>query len=1111
MSRQVLLVSQDGSAPHRTIGAALSAAADGALITISPGTYRESLVVDRVVTLAAGADGVVIDGAGDSAVVVDAEAVRLSGLTLTGGGEQTPVVEVRRGEAALEACAVSGDEAWAAVLAWHQGTLIARSCRVRGPGGAGIVVTSSGQNVVEGTTVEQTRSSAVVVTERGRLTVRQCRLVDPGGNGVCVNGQAHGTVEDTAVTGSGQPALVAEQNGRLDLLRVTVSGSAGLDAYLTSGAETTLTDCAFTGSGGESVLVAGGAAPVLRGCTLSGAARGAVRITEASAPRLEDCAVDGTPLGVLADGGSRPVLRGLTVRGTDRGVLAGDGAVVEGDRLTVNAGSTGVLAGRGAVLTLRESEISTERPGAALELTEGATGRLHELRLRAADGPALALTGASALAESCVLTASGAVVGADAGLELKDTEIGGSDTDGLRVSGGGRLTALGCRVHGARGHGVHLQATSRAELEHCVVSDNAGDGIRVNTEEPVRVQSCELRDNGGRALHRMRSGARLTVVDVTGADAPDDPHPDRQGPTPQDGAARPDPAPTTPGGPSGQPSPTARHTGTGPLAEMDALVGLDSVKQEVTGLINLNRMTRLREEMGLPMPPMSRHLVFAGPPGTGKTTVARLYGAVLAELGILSQGHIVEVSRADLVAQIIGGTAIKTTEVVNRALGGVLFIDEAYTLTNQSKGTGPDFGQEAVETLMKLMEDHRDEIVVIVAGYSAQMDQFLASNPGMASRFSRTVEFPNYTVDELVTIVRGLCGKHYYELTEDAFDAVARYFERIPKGPTFGNGRVARQLFETMISKQASRLALSAPDSNAELSRLTEADVETVPDPAPTPTDTTGPAPEGTPPADLTSPALARIATLIGLDDVRRALGTRLAELVATAQRTPAPPGTANLVLVGPEGSGRDAVAVLYAKSLAELGVSRTGTVHRVPLSAVPSRWPGQPEAYLSHLLDEASGGLLLAELDPWFAQRTPDERAAVVTAFTEAAPRHPDVVLALSADQALLSTLLDGPTGTRLAGLFTERLDFRPYLPEELARLTVRRLLTLGLEPADGTLEALTDHFTAVPAPRGAFDAHLTADRLADAAVSATVGPAEVRTDRRESEAERPGTPALA
>ncbi|WP_327179401.1 right-handed parallel beta-helix repeat-containing protein [Streptomyces sp. NBC_01335] len=1090
MSRQILLVSQDGTAPYRTIGAALAAAADGALITISAGTYRESLVVNRVVTLAAGAAGVRIDGGGAGAVVIDAEAARLSGLVLEGGSEQTPVVEVRRGEAALEECTVSGN-AWAGILVWHQGTLIARSCRVTGPGGAGIVVTSTGANVIEGTMVGQTLSSAIVVAERGRLTVRDCRLDQAGGNGVCVNGQAHGIVEGTRITGSGQPAVVAEQNGRLELTGVTVSGSAGLDAYLTSGAEITLTDCSFTGSGGESVLVAGGAAPTLRGCSLSGAARDGLRITEKSSPLLEDCEISATPVGVLVDASSRPVLRGLTVRGTERGLLAVDGAVVRGERLTVAARSTGILAKGRAELHLRESEVATESQGAAVELAEGATGRFHEVRVRAADGPGLTLTGASAVAESCVVMDSGMSVGADAHLELKDTEAGGSDTDGIRVAGGGSLTAVGCRVHGARGHGVHLQSTSRAELDHCVVFDNAGDGVRVNTEEPVRIQSCEIRDNGGQALHRMRSDARLTVVDVTGTEDFSDPGPGDA----DDTGAPPAREPRAPdeGGTGAQPR--ARHTGTGPLAEMDALVGLESVKQEVTGLINLNKMTRRREEMGLPMPPMSRHLVFAGPPGTGKTTVARLYGAVLAELGILSKGHIVEVSRADLVAQIIGGTAIKTTEVVNRALGGVLFIDEAYTLTNQSRGTGPDFGQEAVETLMKLMEDHRDEIVVIVAGYSAQMDQFLASNPGMASRFSRTVEFPNYTVDELVTIVRGLCGKHYYELTDDALAAVAGYFERTPKGPTFGNGRVARQLFETMISKQASRLAMSPPGRDSELSRLTGADVETVPEPDPpaqeeADADASEQVPAG---GAATSTALTRISALIGLDEVRRALELGLTALATAHRAGTMPAQAANLVLAGAEGSGRDAVAVLYAKALAELGVLPAGTVHRAQLSAMPARWPGQAQAYVSGLFDEAAGGLLLLELDQDFSERPAEERTALVTALAAEVEDRPGTVVSLSADPEQLGGVLAGPEGRRLAARFAGRLDFTPYTAEELARLAARRLTALGFDVADEVTGALAERFSRTPPAGGAFGAHLSAEQVADAAMSRTIGPASL------------------
>ncbi|GHB68377.1 hypothetical protein GCM10010377_69000 [Streptomyces viridiviolaceus] len=1087
MSRQLLLVSQDGSARFRTIAAALSAASDGTLITISPGTYRESLVVDRAVTLAAASPGVRIDGGDAGAVVVDAEAARLTGLVLLGGNDQTPVVEVRRGEAALEECAIEG-EAWAGVLAWHQGTLIARSCRVHNPGGAGIVVTSATANVLEGTTVRGTASSAVVVTERGRLTVRGCHIDETGGNGVCVNGQAQAVVEDSRITGSVQPALVAEQNGRLSGLRVTVSGSSGLDAYLTSGGETTLSDCSFTGSGGDSVLVAGGAAPVLRGCVLSGAARSGLRVIEASSPSVEDTELKDVSIGVLVDDGSRLMARSLSVHGGERGLMVTGGSAMDGERLSVSA-ATGVLATSRAEVVLRASDITSTGQGAAVELGDGATARLRETGLSASGGPGLLLAGATAVADACVTRDCGITVGADAVLELKDSEVAGSDTDGVRVAGGGRITAVGSRVHGARGHGLHLQATSRADLGHCLVFDNAGDGIRVNTEELVRIQACEIRDNGGQPLHRMRPNPHLDVIDVVGPDGPVHVPAEQDLPAP----VRADGGPVAEGGPAGSAPPTARHTGTGPLAELDALVGLESVKQEVTGLINLNKMTRRREEMGLPMPPMSRHLVFAGPPGTGKTTVARLYGAVLAELGILSKGHIVEVSRADLVAQIIGGTAIKTTEVFNRALGGVLFIDEAYTLTNQSKGTGPDFGQEAVETLMKLMEDHRDEIVVIVAGYSAQMDQFLSSNPGMASRFSRTVEFPNYTVDELVTIVRGLCGKHYYELTDEASEAVSRYFDRIPKGPTFGNGRVARQLFETMISKQASRLAAAPPGRDSELSRLTEEDVESLPAPDPTaPEDTPDP---GTDPAAADpapkSVSAARLAALVGLGDVRKALTARLDALTAARRAGTVPAAAANLVFAGTEGSGRDAVAVLYARALAELNLLPTGTLHRAQMSVMPARWPGQAEAYVSHLLDEAAGGLLLLELDSFFVRRPAEERTEVVNALCETLPRHPGVVLVLSTAADTLGDFLGLPAGPRLSEHFADRLDFPAYTAKELARLALRRLAVNGFEVGEGVDAVLTDHFARVAPSNGAFGAHWVADRIADAADGPVIDPA--------------------
>jgi SpoVK/Ycf46/Vps4 family AAA+-type ATPase len=217
-------------------------------------------------------------------------------------------------------------------------------------------------------------------------------------------------------------------------------------------------------------------------------------------------------------------------------------------------------------------------------------------------------------------------------------------------------------------------------------------------------------------------------------------------------------------------------------------------------------------------------LVFAGPPGTGKTTVARLYGELLAELGVLPGGQLVETARADLVGRYVGHTAQLTKEAFEGARGGVLFIDEAYTLTPRG-GAGSDFGQEAVDTLMKLMEDHRDEVVVIVAGYDDEMRHFLASNPGLASRFSRSVEFEHYSDDELVRIVETQADTAGYTCPEPTRAALLELFRSVPRDRTFGNGRFARQTLEAMITRQAGRLSRLDVSDLAELSMLLPQDI----------------------------------------------------------------------------------------------------------------------------------------------------------------------------------------------------------------------------------------------------------------------------------------------
>ncbi|MBF0094892.1 MAG: AAA family ATPase [Alphaproteobacteria bacterium] len=260
------------------------------------------------------------------------------------------------------------------------------------------------------------------------------------------------------------------------------------------------------------------------------------------------------------------------------------------------------------------------------------------------------------------------------------------------------------------------------------------------------------------------------------------------------------------------------------LAELDAMVGLATVKKEVNTLVNLLRVRRLRRDNGLPVPEMSLHMAFTGNPGTGKTSVARLLGRLYGALGALRVGQLVEVDRSGLVGQWIGHTAQKTLEVIDKAQGSILFVDEAYALAGRGER---DFGSEAVETLLKAMEDRRGDFIVIVAGYPGPMETFLASNPGLRSRFNRFIHFDDYSADELVDIFLGMAGASRYVLGEADHEAVVRLFTRMhaEKPPDFANGRTVRNLFETALANQANRLAAIAKPSLADLTTLVAADL----------------------------------------------------------------------------------------------------------------------------------------------------------------------------------------------------------------------------------------------------------------------------------------------